>query len=57
MDNSSIICDEVIELYDEEIKTIPTNFNEKKVTCKMQNLYILLAFLLDTIELLIVVTI
>ena len=57
MDNSSIICDEVIELYDEEIKTIPTNFNEKKVTCKMQNFYMLIAFLLDTIELLIVVTI
>ena len=53
MDNSSIICDEVIELYDEEIKTIPTNFNEKKVTCKVQSFYILLAFLLITIALLI----
>ena len=29
MDDSAIICDEVIKLYDEEI-TIPTNFNEKK---------------------------
>ena len=30
MDDSTIICDDVIKLYDEEIKTIPTNFNEKK---------------------------
>ena len=29
MDDSAIICDEVIESYDVEIKTIPTNFNEK----------------------------
>ena len=29
MDDSVITCDEVIESYDEEIKTIPTNFNEK----------------------------
>ena len=29
MDYSAIMCDEVIESYDEEIKTIPTNFNEK----------------------------
>ena len=28
---------------DEEIKTIPTNFNEKNKTCKIQNFYILLA--------------
>ena len=35
MDDSTIICDEVTELYDEEIKIIPTNFNKKKVTCKM----------------------
>ena len=34
-----------------------TNFNEKKVTCKTQNFYILLAFLLITIALLIAVTI
>ena len=26
-------------------KTIPTKFNEKKATCKMENFYILLAFL------------
>ena len=30
MDNSTIMCDEVIESYDEEIKSIHTNFNEKK---------------------------
>ena len=44
MDNSAIICDKVIMLFDEEIKTIPTNFNEKKVTCKKQNFYILHGF-------------
>ena len=51
------MCDEVIESYDEETKTIPTNFNEKKATCKMQNFYILFAFLLIIIALLIAVTI
>ena len=29
MDDSAIICDEFIKSYDEEIKTISTNFNEK----------------------------
>ena len=29
MDDSVITFDEVIESYDEEIKTIPINFNEK----------------------------
>ena len=29
MDDSVIICDGVIKLYDEEIKTIPTIFNGK----------------------------
>ena len=56
MRNSAIICDEVKESYDEETKTIPTNFNEKKATCKTQNFYILLAFLLITITLLIAVS-
>ena len=37
--------------------TIPTDFNEKKATCKMQSLYILLPFLLITIALLIAVSI
>ena len=57
MDDSTIISDEVKESYDEKIKAIPTNFNGKKVTCKAQNFYILLAFLLTTIALLIPVSI
>ena len=64
MDNSAIICDEVIDVDakvspndDDKTKTIPTNFNEKKATCRMQSFYILLAFLLTTITLLIVVSI
>ena len=57
MDDSVIICDEVIEACDEEIKTIPTNFNEKKVAFKTPNVYILLAFLFITISLLITVSI
>ena len=62
MDDSDIICDEVIDANvkvspedDDKTKTIPTNFNEKKVTCKMQNLYILLSILLITTALLIAV--
>ena len=31
MDDSAIIGDEVIESYDEEIKTILTSFDEKKI--------------------------
>ena len=57
MDNVKIICNEVIESYDEEIKTNPTNFNKNKVACKAQNFYILLAFLLITIILLMVFSI
>ena len=57
MDDSAIIYDEVIKSYDEEIKTIPTNFNEKHLTCKTQSFYILLAFLLITITLLMFVSI
>ena len=53
MDESAITCGEVIESYDEETKTASTNFNENKGTCKAQNFYILLAFLLITIALLI----
>ena len=30
------------------MKTIPTNFNEQKVTCNRQKFYILLALLLIT---------
>ena len=47
MDDSVITYEEIIESHNEE-----TNFNEKKATCKMQNFYILLAFLLITIALL-----
>ena len=57
MDDSTIICDEVIKPYDEKIKTIPTNFHGKKLTCKTQNLYILLVILLIAIVLLIDVSI
>ena len=57
MDDSAIMCGGVIELYNKETKTISTNFNEKKVICKRQNFYILVAFLLITIALLIAVSI
>ena len=57
MNHSAIICDEVIESYDKERKTIPRNFNERKGICKTQNFYILLAFLLITIALMIAVNI
>ena len=43
-DDSVITCDEVIKSYDEKIKTIPTNFDEKNITCKTQSFYILLTF-------------
>ena len=43
-DDSVIACDEVIKSYDEEIKTSPTNFDEKNITCKTQSFYILLIF-------------
>ena len=52
MDDSAIRCDDIIESYHEE-----TNFNEKEAICKTKNLYILLAFLLITIGLLIAVSI
>ena len=53
MHDSAIICDEVIDADaklgpkdDDETKIIPTNFNEKKVTCKMQNFIFYLHFYL-----------
>ena len=55
MDDSAIMCDEVIQSYDEETKTIPTNFNEKKETRKTQNFHILHVFSLIAIALLIAV--
>ena len=57
MDDSAITCDKIIELYEEETQIISTNCDEKKATCKTQNFYILLAFLLFTIALLIAVSI
>ena len=57
VDDSTIIFNEVVKSYDEEIKIIPTNFNEKKVTCKTQSFYTLLALLSITITLLIAVSI
>ena len=43
--------------YEEKIKTIPMNFNEKNITCKTQSFYILVAFLLITIVFLLAVSI
>ena len=69
MNDSAITYDEVIDVdaeaktydkaksKDEETKTIPINFNEKNITFKIKNFYILLAFLLITIVLLIAVSI
>ena len=51
------MSDEVIESFDEETKTIPANFNEKKPTLKTRNFYILLAVLCITIALLIAASI
>ena len=52
MDDSAIICDEVIDtdadvkLKDTKLsrKGSETNFNKRKKICKTQNFYILLAF-------------
>ena len=52
MDDYVITCDVIIESYDDE-----TNLNEKKAACKRQNFYMLLAFLLIIIALLIAVSI
>ena len=51
MDDLAIMCDEIIdaEAKSNNEETVPTNFNEKKATCKTQNFYILVAFLLITI--------
>ena len=34
MNDSAITSDKIIDSYDEETKTIPTNFNENKAVCK-----------------------
>ena len=53
IDDSVIRGDEIVETK----KTVPTNFNQKKLACKTNNLYILLAFLLTAIALLIAVSV
>ena len=52
MDDSAIMSNEIIQSDKEK-----TDFNVKKAGCKTQNLYILLAFLLITIALLIAVSV
>ena len=57
------MCDEIIEV----IKTVPTkavprktifsNFNKKTVTFKIENLYVVLTFLLITTSVLVIVSI
>ena len=60
IDNSVITCDDIIDAgaksYDEETKPVLTSFNENNMTCKTQNTYVLHAFLLITITLLIAVS-
>ena len=46
------MCNGIIESYDNKTKQIP-NFNEEKTTCKLQNLYILVAFIIISIALMI----
>ena len=49
-----INCGEIIHV---ETKTTPTDYHEKYTTCKTQNFYNLLDFLLITLELLVAVSI
>ena len=54
IDDSVITCDEIIETAKSIIaksvaaKSVLANLNEKKVICRIKNVYILLAFLLIT---------
>ena len=57
MDDSAIMCNEIIESYDKETKALQTNFNEKKSICTAQDFFILLTFLLITIAFLIAASI
>ena len=50
-------CFKIVLIKTDPIKTIARNFNKKMVTCKIENFYILLNFLLITISLLIIVSI
>ena len=45
MDDSAIMCDEVIKPCDVETKKVLKNFKEKILTCRTQNSYILYVFL------------
>ena len=38
MEDLAITCDEIIESYDEKTETFPTNFHEKKTTCKRKKI-------------------
>ena len=51
------LCATKLQNHTMKKQTISTIFNEKKATCKMQSLYILLAFLLIAIALLIALSI
>ena len=44
MDDSVITRDKVIQSYNEKIKTVATNFNDKNMTSKAKNFYILQVF-------------
>ena len=61
MDDSALMFDEIIDAEaksnSEETKTVLTNFIEQTITCKTQIFFILFAFLLVTIGLLIPVSI
>ena len=45
MDDSAIICDEVVESYNEEMRSIPTSFNGKNVICKTEFLHFTYLFI------------
>ena len=56
IDDSIITCDEIIEVTKNiPTKAVPTNFNEKLITCKIRSFYILFVFLSITISLLITI--
>ena len=54
IDDSVITCDEIIDAG--KAKTVTTNFNKKNATCQTKNIYILFAFLLISIALLMAVS-
>ena len=58
MNDSAIICDEITDVEAAtKSNNKETNFHEKNITCKTQNVYILIAFVLMTIRLLMAVSI